>query len=441
LVSVTPSNGATGVPTDTDIVFVFDQPMDPFIPLVPSFPPFVVGNHELTGAGQFNSLSGTWSDDGLTLTCTPTVPFPANATVGWTLNPPGATAPFTSEDGTEVLATVSGSFTVGEGGGGGGDEDCNGLPDGWGGYSLFRGAFYEQTSTADPVPEMEAPFTFGVNVSSPEAGPDVTEASLTLPDTSEVPLDGFFGTFFYFEDFDEESALDAAYPAGTYTLRFTQTGQSERVIPMSVPLNNVPVPKIQNYDEAQQIPAAADFTLRWNSFTGADPDEDFLILTIFDSDLGEVVFQAPDFCLPRELAVTATSVVIPAGTLVDGRTYSGNLSFSRGFHMSTNDIPEVAGYGSVSRDTSFDLHAGSGGGGPADPATLSGYQLLENGNPEFQLTGTANTTYTIERTGDLTPTVTWTTVGTVTMDGGGQGSFEDSAQGKVFPLYYRAVAD
>jgi hypothetical protein len=441
LVSVDPPNGATDVATDAEIVFVFDQPMDTSVPLVPSLPQFgLVGNYELTGAGQFNFLNGTWSEDGLTLTCTATVPFPANSTVVWTLNPVGSTEPFTNEDGTE-LATVTGSFTVGTGGGGGGDEDCNGLPDGWGGYSFFKGARYEQTSTADPVPEMPEPFAIGVSISSPEAGPEVTEASLTLPDTSEVPLDGFFGTFFFFEEFDEESALDTAYPAGAYTLRFTQSGEPERVVPMSMPANNVPVPKIQNYDAAQQINAAEDFTLQWNSFTGADPGEDFLVLTIFDSELAEVVFQAPDFCLPRELAVTATSVVIPSGTLVDGRTYSGSLSFGRGFHISTNDIPDMAGSGNISRDTSFDLHAGTGGGGPADPATLSGFQLLGNGNPEFQLAGSAGTTYTIERTSDLTPTIIWELVGTVTMDGAGQGSFEDTEAAKVFPLFYRAVAD
>jgi hypothetical protein len=144
--------------------------------------------------------------------------------------------------------------------------------------------------------------------------------------------------------------------------------------------------------------------------------------------------------LPRELAVTATSVVIPAGTLVDGKTYSATLIFSKVFYASTNQVPEMSGFGSLSRLTSFSMHAGAGGG-PADPATLSDFQLLANGNPEFRLTGTAAQVYSIERTDDLTPTPFWTVVGTVTMDGSGQGVFEDDAVGKTFPLFYRAVAD
>jgi hypothetical protein len=86
------------------------------------------------------------------------------------------------------------------------------------------------------------------------------------------------------------------------------------------------------------------------------------------------------------------------------------------------------------------MHAGTGGG-PADPATLSDVRLLGNGNPEFQLTGTAARDYTIERTDDLTSTPVWTAVGTVTLDGAGHGVFEDTEVGKAFPLFYRAAAE
>jgi hypothetical protein len=86
------------------------------------------------------------------------------------------------------------------------------------------------------------------------------------------------------------------------------------------------------------------------------------------------------------------------------------------------------------------MRAGTGGG-PADPATLSGFRLLENGNPEFQLSGTPARVYTIERTGNLPPTVQWTVAGTVTMDGAGQATFEDAGGGMTFPLFYRAVAE
>jgi hypothetical protein len=435
LVSVTPANGTTGVAIGADIVFVFDQPMDTSVPLFTSFPGIFVGNFEVTGAGAFVSFEGAWSADGRTLICTPSLPYPGNATIGWTLNPAGSVLPFTNEDGTDALATVSGSFWTGEGGG---DEDCDGLPDGWGGYSLSKGAFYNQASAADPIPETPEGFYFGSNINSPEGGSPVTEASVRLPDNSTRDLEEFFGFFIYSATADLESELEAAYPAGSYAVRFTQTGEPQRVINMTMPANNVPVPKIQNFPEAQAIDAAQDFILRWNSFTGATED-DFLSISVSEEE-GDVVFEAPDLCLPRELAVTATSVVIPAGTLVDGQTYTATLLFGKVFYASTNAVPEMSGFGSLSRMTTFSMRAGTGGG-PADPATLSDFRLLENGNPEFQLSGTPARVYTIERTGDLTPTVQWTVVGAVTLDGAGQATFEDTGVGKSFPLFYRAVAE
>ena len=438
LVSVTPARGATGVAVNSSIVFVFDQPMDTNVPLLVSLPPFVVGNFEVTGAGALAFFEGTWSADGRTLTCAPTAALPGNSTIGWTLNPAGSLFPFTSEDGTEFLATTSGSYTTGEGGGGGGDEDCDGLPDGWGGFNLYKGASYVQTSAADPVPETPEGFFFGVSVVSPQGGAVVTVGSVRLPDNSlrdlEPLLPGFLA---YSYAADLESELEAQYPGGSYVLRFTQTGEPERVINMTMPANNIPVPKILNYAEAQAVEAAQDFTLRWNSFSGATSDDHLFIMVI--EEQGDVVFEAPDLCLPRELPVTATSVVIPAGTLVDGRTTSASLSFGKAFYASTNAVPEMSGFGGISRDTTFRMHAGTGGG-PNDPARLSDYQVLANGNPTFRLTGTVGQTHTIERTDDLIPTVQWT-VGTVTTDGTGQATFEDTGVGKTFPLFYRAVAE
>ena len=393
-----------------------------------------------TGAAVGIGDAGEWSGDGRTLTFTPSAAYPGNSTITWTLNPAGSSLPFTNAEGTEELGTVSGSFTTGEGGGGG-DEDCDGLPDGWGGYSLTKGALYAQESAADPVPETPEGFYFGVNVSAPEGGAEVTGGSIRLPDNSVRELMTFpFGGFWNYSDAASlESELEASYPAGGYELRFTQSGEPERIINMTMPANNVPVPKILNYAEAQTVEATQDFTLRWNAFSGAGAD-DFLMVSVSDEDTGDVVFEAPDYCLPRELPVTATSVVIPAVTLVDGKTYSAMLIFSKVFYASTNQVPEMSGFGSLSRLTNFSMRAGTGGG-PADPAALSDFQVLANGNPEFRLTGTAAQVYSIERTDDLTPTPSWTEVGTVTMDGSGQGVFEDDGVGKTFPLFYRAVAN
>jgi hypothetical protein len=433
LASVAPPNGETNAALNSKLVFVFNQPMDTNVFVLPSFPPILVGNLDVTPANYF--LSGTWSADGRTLTCETFSPLPANADVHWTLNPANSTFPLTSSTGVPLI-TVSGSFRTGSSSGGGCDQ--TGLPPGWGNFSIYKNSSYEQTTAADPLPAAQSPFVFGAFVRGPSGGPEVTGGSVTLPDNTRNDLEGLGGSFFFSTNPPTQAALDSAYPAGSYTLRFTQTAQPERVITMDMPAFNSPVPKIANFSAAQAVDATQDFTLNWGPFTGAGAN-DFISLVVSD-DLGGVAFQAPDLCVPRNLLVTATSIVIPARALKTNQTYMAALSFGRIFYFSTNAVPQMAGYGSIMRSTRFTIDTGSGGPGLPDPAGVTGTRLLPNGNPEMDLTGTPTRSYSIERTGSLS-TPNWTPVGTVGMDATGKGIFQDSQPNKTFPLFYRAVAN
>jgi hypothetical protein len=176
--------------------------------------------------------------------------------------------------------------------------------------------------------------------------------------------------------------------------------------------------------------------LRWNAFTGAGVS-DYVSLAVNDR-MGKVVFQAPDQCVPRDLPVTATAIVLPANTLENNMTYSATLLFGRMFYFSTNTVPDMAGSGTLSRQTHFTIKTGTGGTGTA--ARFTGYRSLPNGNPEMTLSGTPLTFYTIQRTGSVGAPA-WMNVGTVIMDGVGAAVFEDTAANKTFPLFYRAVAN
>jgi len=118
IVSVTPANGASDVSVTTQLVFVFDQPMLTWVPIIPSIPGVFVGNLDLSPAESVPSLNGLWSEDGRTLTCVPSSDWPPNTRIRWRLNPAGVLVPITSESGVD-LVEVSGSFTTGAGGGGG----------------------------------------------------------------------------------------------------------------------------------------------------------------------------------------------------------------------------------------------------------------------------------------------------------------------------------
>lgn len=193
-----------------------------------------------------------------------------------------------------------------------------------------------------------------------------------------------------------------------------------------------------NYSEAQAVNPQQDFTLRWNAFTGAGA-QDSISLVVSSTNLpgNTVVFEAPDFCVPRELPVTATSIVIPANTLQPNQTYQATLTFVRLGYFSTNTVPDMAGTAYLVHSTDFTIRTGTGTVTGA-PARFTGYRRLLNGNPELTFTGTPAHPYTLQRATSLT-TRDWVNVSTVTTDAAGRGVFEDTQPGKEPPLFYRAL--
>jgi hypothetical protein len=429
-VSTNPDDGATNVPVTAAIQFVFDQPMLP----IPVFGG-IASPIAWTGATAAN-FSCSWSADARVLTCDYSGNLPGDRLITWELNPPGAPLRLQNADGVPLpTGLYSGSFTTGEG-----EDPCDPdeVPDTWGSYNINKLSNYRQTSSADPVPHSEDPFSFAAIVTQPAGGPAVSNATLTLPNGTQEVLDPIpFSSFFFLtESFPTAAQRETAFPAGAYTLRFDQAGQPQRVIQMTMPATLPPVPRLQNFEAAQAINPASDFTLTWNAFTGANAATDYLSLFIFSDS--ETIFAAPDPCVPRELPVTATSIVIPAGTLQAGRTYTANLSFTRGFYMSTNAIPEMAGYGSLMSTTEFSIRT-AGGTGEAQAPRFVEHNLLPNGNPELVLTGTPGHAYTIQRATRLA-NPDWTTVGSATPDATGRARFEDATTGGARPAFYRATS-
>ena len=305
-----------------------------------------------------------------------------------------------------------------------------------GSYTVIKNLEYQQTSAQEVIPRTGSAEFFGVTVVAPPAGPAVTNGSLTLPDNSTRALSNQLGYFVLNELFASEPELDATYGAGTYALRFSQTNQPERIIPMTIPETPPSIPQIQNYDEAQAINGTNSFTLTWNSFTPQCPGA-FIRLIITDS-LGHLVFLAPNPCVPRDLSPMATSIVIPANYFGAGVDYLGSLQFGCNFYNSTSDVPQMAGYGAVQRVTTFSLKAASSGSGTATPARFTHFQLLPNGHPFFQLSGTAGKNYMIQRAGSLRNPV-WTPLDSVMMDASGAAAFEDTDAALVFPAFYRVM--
>ncbi len=437
LVSSIPANGAVDVSVATTVVFEFNQVMKTNTAIAgapPAVPAAVSWRGNTVNAAKFNY---SWSADSKSLICTYTGGLPVGTQVDWILNPVTAPVKLEGINGRPVASgAYTGQFTTA-----GGVPECDpdGIPETWGQYSVYKYTNFRQVVNVDPVPDTEdPPASFSAVFFSPRFGPLLTAASLTKPDGSVSNLFVIGGTGQFITAPPTEAALNSSYPGGTYTLRFTQSGQSERVIALPQPAGAPPIPRIANLAAAQAIPAASDFTLQWNPFTGGQAD-DVLNLLIEDGQ-GNVLFRAPDFCLPRPLAVSATSVVIPGGTLLSNTTYTATLTFADMYLRQTNTVPQMAGFGAVARNTRFNVRTAGGQLPPAEAASARDARILPSGQPAFDFTGTAGRVYTIQRADNLTAPV-WTDVSAVTLGASGEGTFSEPQINPVLPLYYRLIGN
>jgi hypothetical protein len=435
LTSATPATGAIDVPVASTVVFTFNQVMKTNTAIAGS-PPAIPGAVSWSGS-EVNAakFSYRWTADSKSLICTYAGDLPVGTTVSWILNPVTAPVKLEGINGRPVASGANtGNFTTA-----GGVPACDpdGLPDTWGQYSVFKSTSFRQVPGAEPVPSTEEPPTsFSAVIQSPRFGPFVTAGSLTLPAGSVSNLTVIGGLGQLITAPASEAALNAAFPAGNYTLRFTQTGQPERVINLPLPASAPPIPKIVNLAAAQAIPAGSDFTLQWNAFTGAQA-EDFLFLSIGDGQ-GNTFFEAPDACFPRPLGVGATSIVIPAGTLVSNTTYTARLTFSDAFHRVTNTLPEMAGFAGVSRTTVFTVKTAGPNQPPPAAAAIQAARVLANGQFQFEISGSASRLYSVQRTPTLT-SPTWGEVGSLTLDAAGRGTFSNLPVTPGSTYFYRVV--
>ena len=445
LVSVTPTIGATNVPPTSPITFVFDLEMDTNVALTASLAPILIGNYEFKPSTVAMS-SGVWSADRRSLTFSPLSVILPGTTVNWALNPAGTQAPITSAVGTP-LPTVNGSYRIALNSGSNTNETCGGTNVTAGYYTINKNIGHTQTAADRVVPTGDAPAAFQAFANSPPlnvgSSGKVLSVSVTPPGGNPLTLSNLFGIGFNFAATPTtEALLDSSYPPGQYQMEITQeqvrAAAVTSVVTMNMPAAPASIPTVSNFAEAQTIDPAQNFILRWNALTPQLPGA-FISVIIVDS-FGSLVFQAPNYCVPRTLAPTDTSVVIPANYFKAGFSYSATLQFGYNFYMSTNDVPKMSGFGSVSRATTFPLKAANSGTPTVLPAKFLSYRLSPNGHPEMTLSGTAGQSYAMLRSSSL-PGTTWVQVGTITMSATGTATYEDATSVGQFPAFYQAVGN
>jgi len=201
-----------------------------------------------------------------------------------------------------------------------------------------------------------APYAFGAAV-WPTTPSYVNSATLLLPTgtTTNLPYrtpqyaSDNFGLSAFFQ---EQSALDAAYPNGSYRFTMNTVHDGLRIAPVSMTGDAYPnPPRIANYSAAQAINPSASFTVIWDAFAGGTTND--IIKLEIDKPTGGLLFGSPDLLRPGQLTGTATSFIIPANTLVAGMGYTARVKFWKASSINNSSYPGVVGAGVYSSTTEF----------------------------------------------------------------------------------------
>ncbi|HXT40970.1 MAG TPA: Ig-like domain-containing protein [Candidatus Angelobacter sp.] len=395
LVSSVPANAATGVALDSKISFTFSTAMK--------------AQESITWSGlDTNKLSYAWSADAKTLTCSYNGNLPGGTQVTWLLlsTIPGFIVGFEDSTGTPLSGFPFGSFMTATGGGG--TNNCSGISSNGNFtiYNLFKSAMYVQNSAAAPTPDTSSdPFNFGASIAL-ATNRTATGATLTVPGGSPQSMDSFFGHYFIFGSTNDLSKLDALFPAGDYT--FTVTGSPNQTVPANLPASAIPnAPHLSNYAADQTINAGADFTLTWDAFVGGRTI-DSISVNVYNSSQA-LVFQITNSAgCPSVLPGTATSVVLPAGTLSSNEAYTAQIMFLNNITVDTNSFPGSAVFVGGQSTTRATIATGTGSITPPPTMVLTNVVWLPAGQLRFEFPAAPGTIYTVEFSSDLGNPLGWT---------------------------------
>ncbi|MFM2295782.1 MAG: hypothetical protein RLZZ350_2195 [Verrucomicrobiota bacterium] len=204
---------------------------------------------------------------------------------------------------------------------------------------------FNQTNSGSPVFRNPAqPYEFEAAANS-SAQFVVTNLTLKLPTGLTVqcypylPNDNYGYGMVTNGQFASEAALDAAYPTGKYVLTITTVNDGVKIVTNTLPTSVYPsAAHVSNFDAAQKINPAKDFTLTWDTFSGGTAS-DFIKLDISTTN-GNTVFTTGYPGPPGALNGLSNSVTIPKNTLLANAPFTANLQF---YKFINSDSTSVAG--------------------------------------------------------------------------------------------------
>lgn len=376
--------------------FVFTQPNFLSFPVVFQFDEPMATSTSISWSSNVDpsKISCQWVDP-TTLSCNYTGGWPAAAQISWKLNPTAAQPNnFKNLAGLDLAANAfTGNFTTGPGSNTPGPcEGNDGVP-----FTILKSVSYIQDSTGTLLLDLSRPPAFAAALH--RVGTNTSTASLQFGGRTEsltnATINGMTHKTFYAR-VATLGELDLQFPAGSYIL------QDESQITVNLGAGAYPaVPKFIGLPLPESASLAGSLTLQWEPFTGTGVTS----IEISDVD-GAIVFRAPDPCSGRELSSSTTSIVVPAGTLQDGKSYQ--LHLTRMIITDQKPFPGTTGNGiaALVRTTSTTLKSQTT---PPLPAIYNKITRTQRraGELHLEFAGAPGRKYQLEASANLTPPVLW----------------------------------
>jgi hypothetical protein len=267
-------------------------------------------------------------------------------------------------------------------------------------FSVVELGEYSQTNAGGAFVNGIESFAFEASISL-ATNLSASAATLTIPSgqPQTMSMSGT-GEFIVLAITNAFSNVASAYPGGDYV--FTVSNKMTTVhLPTGSTLPNAPA--LNNYDAAQAINPAQDFTLSWVPFSGGT-SKDYIQVTV-ESQLNGTVFKSADFGCPGALDGAVTSLLVPSNTLASSQTFSARILFVKVLTLNTNSTPGVALLAGMETDMGTTISTGLG---TNSPFVLTNAAVLPGGGVRFDLETTPGLFYEVDFNSDLTNPNGWT---------------------------------
>jgi hypothetical protein len=155
--------------------------------------------------------------------------------------------------------------------------------------------------------------------------------------------------------YQNRESLDANWTSGNYTLAIYGANDGLVTATLNLSGDAYPTnpPHILNFTETQAVDASKDFVLHWEGFDDATTN-DFCFVSVKKAD-ETLVSSMPFLEEANKLDGTATSLVIPAGTLAPNEHYEVYVRFDKVLARNSSGSPTVTSHASYARGTRVSL--------------------------------------------------------------------------------------